>query len=113
MIDYSGWSLQRIFNKVSKHLLTQNKRALLYGRPAFSDDKYNRCAYGCLATIRDHSGPMSMNYYTFYLKGIVGTKYSLMEEMENCHDKLKPSRWPSRLRKIAKNFNLKIPDHLK
>ena len=112
MIDYTNWTLQRIFNKVSKHLVNQKKKAILNGRTAFSDNDYNRCAFGCLAPLRDHRSSKIIDYYTFFYNGITFKKYELLLDMEKCHDKVKVSRWKQRLRVIARSYDLEIPEFL-
>lgn len=116
MIDYSTWSSQRLFNKVSRHLLTQNKKALNGDECICWDFATNRrCAVGSLLPISFYKkeGDKTGSRVLF----LCGIEYctvesNLMGVLQNCHDTVKPSRWPSALRRIARDAGLKIPQFL-
>ena len=113
---------QQIFNKVAKHLLTQNKRAYSNGAALWDDSNGNICASACLIKPSIRKGLTNSDYWNSswdYLKqsGVDmfqdnGDVFSLVVELTNCHDDNKPSRWPRKLRAIARKFKLKIPEYL-
>jgi hypothetical protein len=117
-------SLLEIFNKVSEHLLTQNKKAFdnNHGRCCYQikDDLSNRnlkCAAGCLISDQDYSP--DMEGYPIHLKNdpdfesdtliniYFHEKYSeeeikLIVELQKLHDFNDPDLWKSGLN-IIKN----------
>lgn len=121
MIDYSKWTAQRLFDKVSYHLFCQNakaydkkdKRCICY------DEKTGfRCAYGCLFSKKDYVDENHLKHGTNPLLRIRcmlidDDKGIIMEEMQACHDDLKPSRWARHLRAIARQYGLVIPEFLR
>jgi hypothetical protein len=119
--NYSEWSLQKLFNKVATHLIKQNKRASskITHRLMFIDENGNRCAYGSLLSIKtpkirtSYTDQKIIDEYCKVKDNLNCEQNRLMNEIEYCHDILKPSRWPGRLRAIAKSFELKVPSVLK
>lgn len=112
---------QQIFNKVSKHLITQNKRVYMKGEAEWVDYNGNLCASACLVKPSIRKGKTNSDYWansTSYLKesGVdlfQGDCFDLVYDLTVCHDDNKPSRWPRKLRAIARAHDLKIPEYLK
>lgn len=117
MTDYKKWSLQKIFNKVAGHLVKQGKRAVNFKGECvlFDADTGMRCAYGCLVPKKEFK-----NYHYDVVFDEISRAFpyysnqrELMDCLMVCHDDIKPSRWKSRLRAIARRFSLEIPPFLK
>jgi hypothetical protein len=114
-------SNQEIFNKVHDHLLKQNARASKIGLDGETQCMYRTpsgltCAVGCL---------IYPNAYTPLIEGfgchqqtvrdvllasdidasISNTRY-LLEELQECHDRVDVKDWASKLSEIAVKFNL-------
>lgn len=111
---------QQIFTKVSKHLLKQNKRVVdEHGRADWVDGQGNLCASACLLKPETRKMITAMGFgwtnSSNYMEN--GVDYDanlrLIIDLTNCHDENKPSRWPRKLRRIAREHNLKIPEFLK
>lgn len=114
--------LQKTFNKVYRHLLTQKKKAYskaqgicLYRTPKSG----LKCAVGCLIPNRlyqpDMEGSSVRNLAIFYQKlapivGETGSKKArLVTDLQYVHDTFGPSKWAEQLAKLAEAFDLKIP----
>lgn len=120
MVNYNTWSLQRVFNKVAKHLLTQNSRATksdhLEECTLFDEETGKRCAVGCLLPKSYYKKEFSEGERWRRIREIIipNSKLDLlMDDLMECHDDIKPSRWPQRLRAIARDKGLEIPEFLR
>ena len=105
---------QTIFNKVVKHLLTQNKRA--FNRETHACEYLTkdglRCAVGCLIPKTHPASRMEDADVTEVfnehpdLQEKLGNEY-LLSDLQKIHDFNKPSLWPRKLRALAKEEGLK------
>lgn len=113
MISYKNWSKQNIFNKIARGLIKQGKRSKLL---ATMDEDGNRCALGMLIP-KKYFPKKRTNLFGLDLiyQNVSVEHYLLLTSLQNLHDvdKVSPSYWPEKLRKIAIQHNLKIPDFLK
>lgn len=112
---------QQIFNKVSRHLLTQGETSVdedgecLYRGPGGL-----RCAVGCLIADEHYTEDMEGNSVNdirlrtaLKASGIdVICHYSLLRALQILHDRWSPSGWRQELRLVALEFGLS-PDVLK
>ena len=120
-------NLQQIFDKVSNHLLTQNRHALLSPDQVF-EPLNNNCAYrnkeglscavGCL--ISNSAYRVDMEDIDFEinklvkdsLKNILGSgneydkKINLLCDLQNVHDKHHVKNWSKALQKCATKYKL-------
>ncbi len=126
-------TLQQIFDKVVKHLLTQGKKAMMNAESCAYRGKDNTsCAVGCLIPDRyynplmegrsvgvfesDDSGPQKELFVSAFDKsGIPHDPESLelLQELQACHDNYEVHEWKSRLKYIGEDFSLKLPKSLK
>lgn len=110
---------QQIFNKVSKHLLTQNRRVTKDGRAQWVAPNGDLCASACLIKPSIRKGKLNDDYWDsnnsiYRDSGVdMDNHFELVCDLTNCHDHNKPSRWPRKLRAIAKDHGLKIQEYLK
>lgn len=117
MIDYSKKSLQFIFNKISRHLINQNKKAGVEGSGFFCYYKLDktRCAAGCLLPLSFYKKHGNINTIDLLGKVGISKKYpynNMVLIMIKIHD-TKPVRdWKKELRQVAENFSLKVPSYL-
>lgn len=125
---------QEVFNKVSKHLLTQKVRAISAGRASsedsngcmYKDPSGNKCAVGCLISENLYT-PMleGQSVYSHYLQDALEkslgcsltrlfdeTKTSLLCDLRflvylQCiHDETRPDLWEPALKQFASRQNL-------
>lgn len=123
MID-EKWTLQSIFDHVSKHLIEQNAKAERnYYCLGYDPLTGRRCAAGCLIPIETWQ-QLSPEYYSkghewvypFILVELYdndGKMKNLISILQGVHDALKLEEWRGALIKIGKNWNLTIPEWLK
>lgn len=119
LTDYTNWPSQRFFNKVAKHLITQNRREKdknddIY---PFMSESGCRCASGCLLPKKWYKENDYINNFSYHLTNLIFRlvgifKYDLLCDLTECHESFRPSQWPSRLRSIARQHKLDIPDFL-
>lgn len=116
-------SKQAIFNKVARHLLRQGKAS----KNSLQDCLYRgpdglKCAIGALIPDKvykpewecndpAHWG-MSADDLTRTIPQYVGDDGNFATELQALHDANKPSLWPQKLRKFAKEHELKLPKEL-
>lgn len=116
---------QTVFNKVVKHLLTQKKRStikLANGETmcAYRGTNNLKCAIGALIPNTRYresfegSGifdPFSeLGNPVLDAAGLTVEQGKLGEALQSVHDRVTPSRWPAALRRVAKDFGLKMPE---
>lgn len=112
-------STQQIFNKVAKHLLTQNKRVRYDGLSQWVDHRGNLCASACLVKPSLRKGLGNEDYWHDGRELLANSgvdwnsHYDIVDALTIVHDDNKPSRWPEKLRAVAKRFKLKVPEYLK
>ena len=122
-------NLQQIFDKVSDHLLTQNAHSLESKHIAFSatfntcvyrNEQGLSCAVGCLISNSAYRANMEEadladnSLVQYALKDILGsgdeydTKFNLLCDLQNVHDKYRVDNWPIALQECATKHNLKF-----
>ena len=105
---------QETFDKVKKHLLTQNRVSyLVYHGCMYKGPDGLKCAVGCLIPdeIYDVSierMPVSKlvhlnNKVADFLKQF---NLPLLESLQYVHDSLSPHIWPKKLKEVAEKFEL-------
>ena len=110
--------LQSVFNKVKKHLLTQNKKAQLAdGACVYLAPDGCKCAVGCLIKKKYYNPDLEGHSITYpsvrnalKLSGIdfnSDEMTNLIDCVRNLHDHYKPKDWKKELAKLAKEFKLK------
>jgi hypothetical protein len=106
---------QEIFDKVSAHLLQQNKPAMEDGECYYRTSDGLSCAVGCLIAPEVYSeGLEGQGAAALALRaalrdsGIEPTDktLTLLSALQHLHDSSGPHRWPEELPKIAKAFDL-------
>lgn len=114
-MSYRNDFKQEIFDKVSKHLLKQNKKALnrLVGGCAYrSRSGKLKCAAGCLIPDSEYhvsmEGQIARNLEFFDDFGYSLLEISLVDELQVIHDKSSPSRWKEKLQQCAKDHGLVV-----
>lgn len=117
--------MQAVFDKVAKHLLTQNKRAMKdfrgeypEDRCAYRGDNGSMCAVGCLISDdlydfsmegRNVGEVMRMLHGVRELSSVspaLGVFHAMLSALQNAHDNYEPSEWPMELAYIARMYNL-------
>lgn len=119
---------QDIFDKVYRHLLKQNSKALL--KPHRKDQMDScayisksglKCAVGCLIDKAHYdagfegrclSDARVTNAVLKSNKGLrlAGTTLVMLTRLQDVHDENKPAVWAEKLAELAKDFKLKIPN---
>jgi hypothetical protein len=106
---------QEIFDKVSAHLLQQNKPAMEDDSCRYRTSDGLSCAVGCLIApevySEDLEGQLTCSYAVraALRDSGIGTTYktlTLLCRLQGLHDKVSTHQWPEELPKIAKEYNL-------
>ena len=95
---------QKIFNKVSKHLLLQNERSVTFSSGCrYRGEDGLKCAIGCLIKDEVYSSDLEGNgvqspdvVAALVDSGVKVTPetYELMSRLQEIHDESQPSEWP-------------------
>jgi hypothetical protein len=108
-----------VFNKVKQHLLTQNKRSVVYIKGdtcLYRGDNGMSCAIGILIPDEIYNRHMEGNdVYELLqsfpvialhldLNGLEDTEF--LSELQNIHDHNSPEKWPTLLQKSAEDHKL-------
>ena len=109
---------QTLFNKVSKHLLTQMEKSKgpgIDGMCLYRGPNGLRCAIGGAIPNRLYSEGMEEWNVDGLFKRFVNIRdyfgeYNryLLDELQEVHDCCYPSRWMERLKEVAKNRSLEF-----
>lgn len=107
-------TLQKIFNKVKRHLLKQNKKAWSETKGCMYLNKDgDKCAVGCLIFKKDYNpdiegqtahDPLVHKCLPFV---ITQKRISFLAKLQEIHDNSEPDQWPGKLENLAKEYNLK------
>ena len=105
--------IQEIFDKVSKHLLKQNKKAVNDEGSYRLHYKKLRCSVGCLIPDRDYIPQMENLIFAhrisyFEEAGYLDHELSFINELQVIHDCYEPNQWSKKLKILAKINNLKF-----
>lgn len=109
---------QEVFDHVSKHLLSQGCESVKHEE----DEKYIRtyclyrgpngtkCAAGCLIDDTEYKVEMeNLPWQTLCERRIVPFSHQeLIVDLQEIHDKYTPDEWSEKLKKLAKNYSLKM-----
>ena len=118
------YPLQQVFDKVAKHLLTQNKRAMKdfrgeypADRCAYRGDDGSTCAVGCLLSDDEYRPTFEGKASGTLLRTLLGVDTlpdevmpyrNLLASLQNVHDTYEPDEWPWKLADVARVYNLKF-----
>lgn len=109
---------QQIFDKVSGHLLKQNKKSQrresgILGC-AYRGNNNLKCAIGCLISNKEYSVDMEgsnvdslMDDYPVIFKPLK-RNINLLRDLQSCHDDHVISDWEEELKTIARTHRLKF-----
>jgi hypothetical protein len=105
-------SPQEVFNYVSRHLLTQGRRAFgpnLAIGCVYRNVEGLRCAAGCLIAPSEYKEEFEGNVWSvLQANGVVPRVHGeLITELQKVHDGISPDKWASALAGVAKTFGLK------
>lgn len=117
-------NLQKIYDKVKNHLLTQNRKSVKYYAYGtyhcrYRSDDGAKCAIGCLIPDSWYD-PMMENlsvndlYHDKFLNPILNSsvgkltpiKMDLLMALQGVHDDSEPSAWKRRFKQVANKFKL-------
>jgi len=107
---------QSLFNKVSKHLLTQNKRSkLTKDLCAYKSKNGLECAAGCLIPIKLYSMEFEGKIWDDIIrmepklkKMFSCEQHAIIDSLQYIHDSYLPSEWKSELKDCAYENKLKF-----
>ena len=114
---------QQIFDKVAKHLLKQNAKAInADGTCLYRSPKNRKCAVGCLikraAYSPDieykvvYSEPVKIALRKSGIGPITTCKLNLLNRLQKIHDEWNVKYWEAELHDVADEFELKWPKGL-
>ncbi len=115
-MDETVLSRQEIFNKVYRHLLTQNAMAKDNERCMYRSPEGLRCAVGCLLTDGEavECDSELAGVTGLYKKGVLPKRLidsmELLSHLQLVHDAYPVAGWEGRLRTVAFNFGLSVPE---
>jgi hypothetical protein len=100
-----------LFNKVVTHLLAQNKKALYADMFCYRTPDGLKCAAGCLLPDNfDFEDCNTWDWQSLIDADIVENKHkSLIDDLQQIHDKVPVSLWLVTLYNLSKIRRLKIP----
>lgn len=103
-------SLQDIFNQSAKHLLTQNKKSMLWDDPeavscAYRSPSGLKCAAGIFISDEEYKVSMEGKSIDVLLPASNATQ--LLIALQITHDNSDPSQWAKDLDAVAASFALK------
>lgn len=118
MSGYSNMTNQEIFNRVAKHLLTQNAQSVLDGSCAYRGYDGTKCAVGVLIPAKKYSTAMEGKNVTFinrnYNLGLgLGNSMNMLITLQGIHDYVPTGLWPRELDIVMKRHKLTAPPILK
>lgn len=107
--------LQEIFDKVTTHLLTQNKKAKEGIRCKYRNSEGLMCAAGCLIPNDVYEVDMEGKSISSVIReyGVLAEMFSTREKvillgnLQHIHDDVDVEAWPRKLRELAVNEGLK------
>ena len=99
---------QRVFNKVVRHLLTQNKASVIGSVCRYRGHNGLMCAAGCLIPDENYYNSMeNIKWRTLVQDGDVPSNHKdLILSLQDVHDIFGVEEWPEKLNEIAKKYNL-------
>lgn len=101
---------QEIFDQVSSHLLTQNRKSKISSNHmcAYRGDEGLKCAAGCLISDEEYTEKMEENsWYNLIKLGLIPEHHAgLISQLQTIHDNYDPIAWEFYLQDLAKIRNL-------
>ena len=114
---------QEIFDRVTRHLLTQRKRAEFLYNCCYRTEEGLKCAIGCLIPDDEYTPQMESltvcamlvrfpkalgEALTVDKQPLQDRKLTLdlLSRLQRVHDRYSPSQWPTSLREVAKDLAL-------
>lgn len=101
---------QEIFDKVSKHLLEQNERAVEHKDCKYRTSTGLKCAAGCLIPDNDYSPKMEKTIVVgldfFQESGYSSEEIQMIGILQQIHDLSEPKHWKRQLKTLAKEHEL-------
>jgi hypothetical protein len=102
--------LQEIFDKISNHLLTQNKRSAVNGNGVCMYRFENlKCAAGCLIPDELYDSKMEFKKVTeldYFKNNFSDIEIPLIRQLQDIHDDFEPLEWSLQIKIIAAQWNL-------
>ena len=95
---------QEIFDQVSKHLLTQNSRAVLnLDICRYRGGNNSKCAGGCLMSDKEYKpGFENQSWYQLVLrKQIPVYNHIFISKLQTIHDSIPVEQWKEKLQELA------------
>ena len=102
---------QEVFDQVTRHLLTQNKRSAGEGNACFYKNKDGlKCAAGCLIGDDEYKSEFEKRRWFDLIDNynFPNIHSVLIKRLQITHDNLEPSNWHHYLKTIAIENNLKF-----
>ncbi len=103
-------NLQKIFDTVSNHLLTQNEKAIEFGSCKYRTLNGLKCAAGCLIPDSAYSSDMEGRFaqnLSYIRENFSSSECNLIEDLQIIHDCRDITTWSSELDDLKKRYNLK------
>jgi hypothetical protein len=99
---------QRVFNKVVRHLLTQNKASVMGVVCRYRGRDGLMCAAGCLIPDENYDKSMESTSWVELIKNgeVPSNHKDLIYSLQRVHDMFGVEEWPEKLNEIAKKYNL-------
>ncbi len=109
---------QEAFEKVTKHLLTQNERAVELDREGTEVCRYRTrsglmCALGCLIPDDEYMSDIEQHgpgYVKKYVLALSDLDTNFMCDIQMIHDNNEPKKWRDRLEEYALNNDYDWPE---
>lgn len=102
---------QEVFDKVAEHLLTQHRKSIRNGNPAYYGLNGMRCAIGVLIPENEYREEFE-NKAVARIKASVPAlrdlNVALLDDLQDVHDGFKPSIWATQLRRVALRHDLSV-----
>lgn len=110
-------TLQKQFNKVALHLITQNEKSTDHiGICRYRGPNGLTCAAGCMIPDELYESRMEMQTWPTIVKSIPELEkhldVTLGYELQRIHDAYSVDIWPEKLKELAEELNLEIPEFL-
>jgi hypothetical protein len=102
---------QEVFDKVAKHLLTQNAKSKLpSGMCAYRGDHGLMCAAGCLIPDDKYDPAINLKAWHELTSSNVVSSHcgELIQSLQGVHDDWPVDNWKSRLAVVASKYNLEF-----
>ena len=106
-------TLQETFNRVAKHLLTQNEKAVnSQGNCQYRQEKL-KCAIGCLIPDSEYHTYLEDQACTSgssigILMEKLGYNIKFLQKLQGIHDYSNPIHWKYKLNSLAYRYNLEL-----